>query len=141
VVLLLLGAALFTVGGVSMIGSGRTDGWFVAGFFGLCTAVFVAQLGLPGSLTLTKTGFTIRNLGRSTSIAWSDVAAFGLMQHRPFGSKMAAFQYTRLHRDHHPMTRLSRSISGFDGALPETYGYKAEDLVALLEQWRSGDRQ
>jgi hypothetical protein len=119
-----------------MLQSGRADGWYVTGVFGLATAVFIAQLGLPGSLTLTDTGFSIRNLGRSYSIAWADVASFGVMRRRSFGSKMAAFQYTPQHRDQHPMTRLSRSISGFDGALPETYGYKAEALVSLLESWR-----
>jgi hypothetical protein len=139
--LLFLGSALFTVGGVSILQSGRAGGWYVAGFFGLCTAVFLVQLALPGALIVTDTGFTIRTLGRSTSIAWADVAGFGVMRRGPFGSKMAAFQYTQQHRDQHPITRLSRSISGFDGALPETYGYKAEDLVALLQRWRSGHRE
>lgn len=49
----------FTVGGGLMIWDGDWQGWFVAGFFGLCTVVS-AILMLPGAsyLRLTAEGFT-----------------------------------------------------------------------------------
>jgi hypothetical protein len=135
----LLGSSLFTLVGLGMLQRGRAEGWFVAAVFGICVVVFTVQVARPGSLTLTASGLSYRNLGRSGSLAWTDVAGFGVwaLRGRPFASKMVGIVYTAAHRSSGPLSSFSRGVSGFDGALPDTYGYKAEELVTLLESWRS----
>jgi hypothetical protein len=122
-----------------MVQRGRADGWWIVGIFGLSVVVGIVQLALPGSLTLTDSGLRYRTPGKSGTVAWADVASFGVMSLRsgPLAPKMVGMRNTADYRSDRPVSNLTRDISGFDGALPETYGYKAEELVALLESWRT----
>jgi hypothetical protein len=132
----------FTVGGVLMLRGGRQDGWFVAIVFGASTLVAVGLVVLRGSLTIGDDGLTVTNLGRSNTWRWSDIAGFGVMQisSHPFARKSVGMRL--IPKRQTVATRFAAGLSGYDGALPDTYGLKAEDLVALLERrLRSVDRQ
>ena len=72
-------SAAFTTGGIFMIEDGAVGGWFVAGFFGTATLIFLALL-MPGSasLELTGEGFHVRSLWRGGFTPWSAVTGFGV---------------------------------------------------------------
>jgi hypothetical protein len=127
-------SAGFTIGGALMIRDGAGEGWFVAGFFGLATLVFLALL-MPGSasLLLTRDGFRVRSLWRSHFTPWSAVAAFGVVRisHR----SMVSYNFTDVAA--HRGARFSRALTGAEGALPDSYGMSAEDLAALMTAWRA----
>jgi hypothetical protein len=126
----------FSVGGVLMIRAGESKGWFALVFFGLCTVVFVIQL-FPNSsyLRLTPQGFETRSLYRSSTQAWSDVAAFraGRIGVNAMVLITYAPSYARLRK----ARAVSSALTGAEGALPDTYGHSAKQLAALLNEWRA----
>jgi len=79
--LTLVGSTLFTAGGVWMISSGDSSGWFVAGFFGLCFLVAVFEPWFPKPwavcqyrLLITEEDVACEHLKRQReSIRWEDV--------------------------------------------------------------------
>lgn len=126
-------SAMFTAGGGLMILDNDRGGWFVGGFFGVCTLVFVALM-LPGaaSLMLTREGFRVRSLWRGGFTPWSAVAGFGVG--RVGNRDLVAF--TVVDPAAKPGARFSRAAAGFDGALPDSYGMSAESLARLMNAWR-----
>jgi hypothetical protein len=113
--------------GVRMIAGGNDWGWVVAVGFGLGAGALGFVL-LPNSsfLRLDPEGFTIRANFRERVYRWKDIDAFAVV---PFGMfKLVAFSGANAFAaSGHP--RLG-------GALPDTYGMRAEDLATTLEEWR-----
>ena len=74
-------SALFTAGGVGMIVTGDSYGWFVAGFFGLCLLVAVFEPWFPRrrvaceyALLITNDGVACEHPKRCReSIRWEEV--------------------------------------------------------------------
>ena len=109
--------------------------WLCGGFFGLCAVVAAVSL-LPGAsqLRLDAEGLEIRALFRTTRLAWRDIARFGATRvglHPVVGVDFAAHVGQGM-----PLRRLNRGLSGYHGALPDTYGCKAAALAVRLEAWR-----
>ena len=46
------------------------------------------------------------------------------------------FNFSNLHRGQEFARKLSSAIGGYEGAIPETYGLSAEDLAAMMNDWR-----
>lgn len=77
----LLVSALFAAGGIGMIVSGNSSGWFVAGFFGLCLLVAVFEPWFPRPhvscdyrLVMTNDEVACEHPKRQReSIRWEDV--------------------------------------------------------------------
>ncbi len=132
--LVLLGAAAFTAGGVWMVETNSRNGWLVLVFFGLCTVMSVAQLLIPGRLVLDAEGLEIRNLGRTTRHAWTDVEAFGVWKYR--ASQLVSLSLRPGAPERPRLAFVNRLLGARDGTLPDTYGMEAEELAALLESWR-----
>ena len=110
--------------------------WGARCFFGLGASIFVLQL-VPGisHLRLTPEGFEIRNLGRGDFIRWGDVDAF--FPTRTGWSRAAGFRFVPEYEGARAGRAFASWLSGgAEGVLPDTYGRKAEDLVALMEEWR-----
>lgn len=113
--------------------------WAGIGFFGLCTAVALLNL-LPGAsgLVLDDEGFEIVSLFRRSRIGWDEVARFGEV--RVGMQRMVGFDFTDAARGGTRLHRVNRSISGFHGALPDTYrlgaAVLAERMEARLQAWR-----
>jgi len=134
-VLVLVGV-LFVGVGVLMIRDGETTGWFCAVFFGLCLLAFLAQL-LPGSsyLTVDEQGIEFSALFRKVRLRWSEIAEFGISTVRHHGlpvSKMVGLNYSPEYQGLSRGRAVSKALTGFEGGLPDTYGFKAEDLAQLL---------
>ncbi len=106
--------------------------WVTIIFFGLCIVVFIIQL-LPNSsyLKLTNEGFEVRSLYRSHFTKWTEVSGFGIY-YVSFNT-MVAFDYTE---EHKKGKKISKILSSYQGALPQTYGMKAIKLAALMNEWK-----
>jgi hypothetical protein len=133
--LLLVGAIAFAAAGVWMLPTSPLRGYPVLAFFGLGAAVLAANL-LPGSsyLLLEQGGFTICNVFRKTFYSWSDVAEFLPVE---VGSQtMVGLRFNERYKAVAIGRKLARHLSGVDGALPDTYGQKAQELASLLNKVR-----
>ena len=128
-------SALFFTGGLWMVLEYAPKGWFVTIFFGIALLFSLLQL-LPGanSLTLTKSGFTIKSLFRRHFIAWEDVQSFQLG--KLAGEVAVCFNYHAHHMRQHKAKQFNRLLTGNEAALPDTYGLTAENLLSLLEAWK-----
>jgi hypothetical protein len=118
-----------------MLRAGERLGWFVIAVFGLGTLVSVVQL-LPNAsyLLLTDRGFTVRSIYRSGFVEWGEIGFFTTATIAT--NRMVVFNYSS-HFDRAMRARqFARTLAGFDGALPDTYGMRAEDLATLLNDWR-----
>ena len=140
--LLLLASLLFTVAGVYMALDGELMGHVGYVFFGLCSLAYVVQLITGGGyLKLTEDEFEFfSGFGRKQCVSWDDVDSFGVAVVR------------NLSRYYVPPTRLvgwnykqgvdvskfgrvtSKTLSGREACLPDTYGMKLEELVSLLNE-------
>lgn len=114
-------------------------GYLVAALFALGLPVAVIQL-LPGStyLEADHAGFTYCNLFRRTTVPWSVVDEFFIVVHKPVGIKvhqMVGFNFV----ESYDKAKLGRRIAGIigkcEGALPDTYGKKAEDLAVFMNEY------
>lgn len=135
-IMLFLGSATFVAIGIWLGISGKPVGYLCAAFFGLCLVVAIVQM-IPGSayLTLTCEGFEFSAMFRRSFIAWEDVTGFGVITVKRgvlTVNQMVGFTYTK------PTQRVSgrslaKVLSGFEGALPDCYGFKAEELAGIME--------
>lgn len=133
--LLAISAALVWLA-VAIAGSHPLLAWIGGGFFGLCALVALVAL-LPGAtyLRLDADGIELRSLFRVTRWRWCDVVRFGPTRvglHTTVGIDFA---------DHvgvaQKLRQLNQGLTGFDGALPDTFGHSAADLALKLERWRN----
>lgn len=130
-VLMLLVALGFVGIGVFLVPDRTPIWWFSVGFFSLCALVFLVQL-TPGSsyLTVDETGIEICTLFRKTRIRWSELSEFGVYQVRY--TKFVGLNYSPEYRQSARGRAFARAVTGFEGGLPDTYGFKAEELADLL---------
>ncbi len=101
-------------------------------FFGLGAIVFTMQL-LPNSsyLRLTREGFTMCSLFRCHTIQWRHVSGFGVG--RIYTKKVVGWDPAH---DVSKPGKVTKALSGFASALPDTYGLGAEELAALMNRLR-----
>jgi hypothetical protein len=125
----------FTVAGVALAAAGEPLGWLAAVFFGLgIPASILVLTGRINGLRLAPEGFTISSL-RSSTVAWDDVEEFGTFETR--GGTMVGFRFVATYDKAWLGRSLAYQMSKYEGALPDTYGMKAEELVELMESWRA----
>lgn len=102
--------------------------WLGVGFAGVLGLVYVSYR-MPGNsaLILTPHGFTVRFASRLVYYPWSEVDYFAVA-----GERRVAFRLL----DHSERISPSlRHMTGFDGALPASYGaLPAEQLAARLNE-------
>jgi len=133
--LFLLLSVVFVVGGIWMIREGEKGGWLPAGFFALCIPVFLLQLFFPKSsfLTVREDGIEFCALFRTHKIPWSDISEFGVC--RVPGARMVGFNYSPEYQRASKARALAKALTGCEGALPETYGFSADELLQLLSAY------
>lgn len=133
-------SAVFVWIGVTVMGTHPVVGWSCLVFFGLCGAIGVLNL-LPNAsrLVLDDDGFEIRSLFRTSRVRWADIARFGTLRiglHRIVG-----FDFVEGYRGSDGLRRINRDLSGFQGALPDTYGLKADALAERMQARLATQRQ
>ncbi len=110
--------------------------WFCLWFFAACAVVFGIYL-LPGSvsLTLDADGFQIRHFYFVRTALWQNVTNLDVYC-VPFSpTKLVVYIDTQLNGWRHG--RWVITSMGFNAILPDTYGMSADDLAALMAQWRA----
>ncbi len=140
-ILLLLICLAFTAMGIVLVRSGDWVGYLCGGFFGLACIAFVANM-LPGAsyLRLHQDGFTFCSLYRAHTESWSSIKDVGVLTMRRHGlrvMKMVAWNFQPQYVSRVKLRRANQWVSGFDAALPDTYGRKAEQLAVLMESLRA----
>ena len=136
-ILLLIVSLIFTFGGIFLIQKGDNFGWVVLSFFGLGTMVFIIML-LPNStyLKISEEGIETKSLFQKSKILpWNSIEIFGT------GYIGLNEKVTLNFSENHDKQKLGReiasSISGFEGALPNTYGMSASKLAELLNDYKN----
>ena len=126
-------SAGFTIVGLLIVfGSHDVVGWLPLSFFGLCTLVSVVAL-LPGAstLTLTRENFVVVSLYRRWALPWLETDDFAVIH---AGRRMVGYNAASLGRKR--LGRANLAVAGRSGALPDSYGLKAEELALLMTLWR-----
>lgn len=133
-ILLFLGSLMFVVGGVFVVLKGELlVGLGSVCFFGMCLAVSIVQLNRKAAyLLLESDGFTFCAMFRAHKVPWSDVDRFEVT--RIVLNKMVVWNYPAESTRHAKGRAISKSIAGYEAGLPDTYGFKAEKLCALLNE-------
>lgn len=133
-IILFLGSMVFVIGGFILV-PGDNIGWLTVFFFGICAIVTALQL-VPGAnwLCLDNDGFTIKSLYRTHRYQWKDIQEFGIININL--NKMVAFNFVSDFDRSKIGRRVSRALSDFESALPNTYGFKAEELIHLMKKYK-----
>jgi hypothetical protein len=136
---LLFMSVVFVAAGIWMVKRGEALGWLPISFLGLCSLVFLVTV-LPNAsyLELHREGFTQVTMFKSATFRWQDVSEFSVG--RVGLNKMVMLDFVPAWRNSSKLKMVAKSMSGHDGALPDTYGLSAEELVALLNEWKSKSR-
>jgi hypothetical protein len=143
--LLLMVCAMFTAIGILVIKKGDNRGYLCAIFFGIGCTIFLIHL-LPGSayLKISAEGIEYSSLFRKQRLRWQAVSKFGVIAIIQDGitvNRMVGFNYTQAYYPYKWQRKISAAMSGYEAALPDTYGFKAEDLAAQLNQHLQAYRQ
>jgi hypothetical protein len=135
-ILLLLTCSAFVAIGIWMGTTGKAFGYLCAAFFGLGVPIAVIQL-IPGStfLHIDSNGITFSNLFRKTSMSWSVFQEFYVVTMKQNGltvRKMVGFNFAPSYDRARAGRAVAKLVADCEGALPDTYGKKAEELAELL---------
>ncbi|HZS96723.1 MAG TPA: STM3941 family protein [Terriglobales bacterium] len=135
-----LGSLAFVLIGIWMVRSREMFGWLGIVFFGLCLSVsLICMLPKASYLRLTPDGFTICSLFRAHTICWEDVTGFGVG--RVFTSRMVMFNYVESYQRSPKLRSFNTELTGFEAAIPDSYGLRHEDLADLLNRYKASSRR
>ena len=135
-ILLFFVSSIFVATGIWMGVSGDWFGFVGAAFFGLGIPAAVVKL-IPGStsLLIDSDGITFTNLFRKTSLRWSVFDEFFVVTMWQAGLKvqqMVGFNFAPAYDRAKLGRAVAKALGNCEGALPDTYGKKAEELAAIL---------
>jgi hypothetical protein len=129
-------SAAFVGCGLWLGSRGQMIGWVAAAVFSLGLVVFPLIM-LPNALCLilSPEGMEIRGLIRSSSlIRWADIDWF-------FTGRIGLTTWVVMNfSPDYDRAKAARSVmstvAGYEGSLPDNFGMKAEELAALLNEWK-----
>ncbi len=134
---LLIICLVFSFGGIFLIREGNNMGWLVFSFFFIGVIVFIITL-LPNSsyLKISAEGIEIKTLfKKSQMISWGVIDEFGAAY---IGvNKMVTINFNENYNQQKVGRNLASSLTGFEGALPDTYGMDASKLANLLNDYKN----
>ncbi len=131
-----LGSLAFVLTGIWMVRSREMFGWLGIVFFGLCLSVsLICMLPNASYLRLTSDGFTICSLFRAQTIRWNDVTGFGVG--RILTNKIVMFNYVESYQRSPELRSFNTELTGFEAAIPDSYGLTHEDLADLLNRYKA----
>jgi hypothetical protein len=115
----------------------RAAVWLGIIFFGFGVVLAIVRL-LPGAnyLRLDPTGFTYCVAFYRQRVAWSDVSEFGVVaKDATHAYSTVGFNYVPRFTENQAGRELAKSVNGWEGALPGTYGRRAAELSDLMNEW------
>ena len=118
-----------------MLNEKSVMGWLVISLFSLGIIVSLIQF-LPNSsyLKLSEEGFEVKSLFKTSFTKWSHVKDF--RQGHINSNKMIFFDYTTEHKKWQNGKKLSKFLSGKEGAIQSTYNIKTEELLNLMIEYK-----
>ncbi len=132
----LLLSLVFVTIGVLMVRDAKLAGYFVGGVFVLGVLVFAINLHPRAAyLRLTEEGFTYCSLFRAQTVRWDVVAEFAVIvlptatMSKP---RMVAWNFVPGYPRKDSARAMSQALSGYEAALPDTYGLKYDELAGLM---------
>ncbi len=133
--MLLLISSVFVAGGILIVKEEPLFGWGSILFFGFGVILSLIQF-YPNSsyLRLSKEGFEVKTMFRVQFTKWSDVRDF--RKGHINGNKMIFFDYTDEHKKWNNGKKLSKLLSGKEGAIQSIYKIKTSDLLDLMIKWK-----
>jgi hypothetical protein len=129
----LIGGVLSTVLTIASLLAHDASTTVPAMFFAVAAIVCFGRLDGRGSyLKIEPDRLVVSSLYRRTVLLKDDVASFGVV--KPFGSVGAI---VKAGRSPERLTRFAVSRGKWDAVLPDTYGMRPQQLVDVLEAWRT----
>lgn len=136
---------MFFAGSVSFVAIGAVElvqhgssamAWCCVVFFALCAVYFAATL-LPGSasLTLDADGFRVKQWYFVRKARWQNVT--NIDAGYPPASRTKFVWYNDTQWSGWRLAQWETARLGYNAMLPDTYGIAADDLAALMAQWRN----
>jgi hypothetical protein len=111
-------------------------------FLIFCVFIFLASIVrlIPGSsfLYLEESGFTFCTLFRKNRFLWTEIEKFYVVQVSKTGIKAGSFvgfNFDPASNRAKIGRRAAKFLSQCEGALPESYGMKPEELCELMNQY------
>lgn len=92
----------------------------------------VRALARHSYLRLTPRGFAIHDGWSVLAFSWDEIESFTVGNR----GRSVFFNYASRDETASGARKLAHFLAGGDGALPNTYGMTANDLTALLADWR-----
>ena len=140
--LLLLISIVFVALGAWLFPDDPVMASILIGFFALGIVVALLSLHPRGAyLEIDDDGFTVCSLFRKSFTAWKDVQDFYPV--RIGSNTLVGWDYNPHFQAAATGRSVARTLTGTEGALPDTYGMLAETLAGLmnekLEAWHLGD--
>jgi hypothetical protein len=91
---------------------------------------------LPNSsyLTLTEQGFLFSSLFRKHFVTWSDVQSFSPVKIQ--FNRLVGWNYSTEYLKSRRLRDVNTAVAGVEAALPDTYGWPAEQLAEVMNQLR-----
>jgi len=138
-IVLTISSLLFVAAGF-YTGIEKPSSYLGAIFFGLCFLIgFVQLLPQASYLKITDEGFTFCSLFRKTTVPWEKIQKFS---HIRVGlNQMTAWNFAQGAYPESKLRSVSKSISGYDAAFPDTYGMKAEALAEFMNAYLARSRE
>lgn len=130
----LVAALIFVVLGVMLIDEKPIIAWGGIVFFGLGIPVGLIFLFRPPELRLDSQGFQMVSLFKPAGFAWSDVEGFYMTE--TSGAKMIGIVFSPDCEKLRRSRRWTEAFTGVAGAVPNIYNRPAEEVCALLNEWR-----
>jgi hypothetical protein len=131
-VMVVLGSLAFVLAGWWMRHEHPWVGWASILFFGFCGLAGLWMLLAPRSvyLQLDARGLLIASPFRRQHIPWAEIADFEIVSIK--GSRMIAIHYLSA-----PTAgrQFSAAVSGIEGAIPNSYAARLEDILQSLQTY------
>ena len=141
----LIGASIFVAFGRLILANEPIIGWITIIFFGLVGLVGLLGL-LPGGrayIELSPQGFSTYGMYRKWFFRWSDIQEFKVIKIE--SKTMVGWNYQPGFRaeglGRETGRKISFTLGGVEAVFPDLYGMKAEDLAALMNEWRERNSQ
>jgi len=134
--MLLIVCLAFVAGSMLIIRKWEKVGWLCGGCFGLGIPVFLIQLWPKRAfLKVSEEGIEFCSLFSKQKVPWHDISQFGVITIRHHGlpvKRMVGLNYSAEFQSVWKARSVAKILTGFEGALPDTYGMGAEELAQIL---------
>lgn len=135
ILMLFLISSAFVAIGIFALEENTLLGWFSISFFGIGIIVSLIQFYPNASyLKLNEEGFEVKSLFRTSFTKWSDVKDF--REGHIKRNKMIFFDYTEEHKKWKKGKKLSKFLSGKEGAIQSSYNISTKELLNLLKEYK-----